>query len=244
MALTATVTKDMLKVIKERLSLKDPALIGLPPSQPNITYNVGRLPSLSEFCDSITSDILSMRLSYPKTLIFCHSYTDCAELYKSLRKKLGSSFTEPCGYPDLHQFRLVDMYTRASTKQMNEKVLASFLIPNGKLRLLIATTAFSMGVDCQDIRCILHFGPPSTITEYVQETGRAGRDGKPAIAQLHYGKAGKHIKQDMRSYGENQTKCRRHLLFNEFLFYTRDHTITGCKCCDVCGKECTCDECT
>ena len=244
MALTATVTKNMLKVIKERLSLKDPALIGLPPSQPNIMYEVRRLPSLNEFCNSITSDIMSMRLAYPKTLIFCHSYTDCAEVYKSLRRKLGSSFTEPYGYPDVHKFRLVDMYTRASTKQMNQKVLTSFLIPNGKLRLLIATTAFSMGVDCQDIRCIFHFGPPSTITEYVQETGRAGCDGNPAFAKLYYGKPGKHINQDMKSYGENSTKCRRHLLFKEFLFYTHDQTITGCKCCDVCGKECACDECT
>ena len=47
MALIATVTKDILTVIKERLSLKDPVLIGLSPSQPNITYKIERLPSLS-----------------------------------------------------------------------------------------------------------------------------------------------------------------------------------------------------
>lgn len=84
-------------------------------------------------------------------------------------------------YPNLHQFHLVDMHTRASTKQINQKVLTSYLINNGKLRVLIATTAFSMGVDHKDIHCILHFGPPSTITEYVQENSRAERDGNPAL---------------------------------------------------------------
>jgi len=56
MALTATVTKDMLclKLRIKKISLRDPALIGLPPSQPNITYKVKQLPSLSEFCDIIT----------------------------------------------------------------------------------------------------------------------------------------------------------------------------------------------
>ena len=146
--------------------------------------------------------MMSMRLAYPKTLIFCHNYTDCAEVHKSLRKKLGSSFTEPYGYSDVHQICLVDMYTRASTRQMN---LTLFLILYD--RLLIATTAFSMGVDCQDICLILHFDPPSTITVYVEETDRAGRDGNPAIAKLHYGKPGKHINQDLKSYGENSAKC-------------------------------------
>ena len=97
------------------------------------------------------------------------------------------------------------MYTRASIKEMNKKVLISILTSNGKLRLLITTTAFSMGIDCHDIRCIIHFDPPSTIIEYVQETGRAGHDGNPAIAQLYYGK---HVNQTMKCYGENTGTCR------------------------------------
>jgi len=50
-----------------------------------------------------------------------------------------------------------------------------------------------MSIDCQDIRYILHFGPPFTITEFVQKTGRGGRDENPAIVELYYGKPGKHI---------------------------------------------------
>ena len=68
---------------------------------------------------------------------------------------------------------------------MNEKVLTSFLVPNGLLPVLIATAAFSMGIDCQDIHCVMHYGAAVTVTEYILETGRAGRDANPAIALLY-----------------------------------------------------------
>ena len=128
------------------------------------------------------------------------------------------------------------MYTRACTRRMNEKVLMSFLIPNGLLRILIATIAFSMGKDCQDIRCIIHFGPPATITKYVRETGRGGCDGHPAVALLYYRNPGKHVEKHMKLYDENCTVCRRHLLFKQFLFYTQQNTITGCTCCEYVQK--------
>jgi len=48
----------------------------------------------------------------------------------------------------------------------------------GTLRLLIATSAFSMGVDCPDIHNVVHFGPPISVMKYVQESGRAGRNGQ------------------------------------------------------------------
>ena len=44
-----------------------------------------------------------------------------------------------------------------------------------------------MGIDCPDIRRIVHWGMPTTLEEYVQETGRAGRDGQASIAILYRG---------------------------------------------------------
>jgi len=81
-----------------------------------------------------------------------------------------SRFLEPPGSLHIYIiFRLVDIYTRASLVEMNEKVLISFKKPGSKLRIVITTLSFGMGVDCPDVRQVIHY------EDYVQETGRAGR---------------------------------------------------------------------
>ena len=67
------------------------------------------------------------------------------------------------------------MYTQASTISKKEKVLEAFCNPKGIVRIINATTAFGMGVDCFDICVVIHWGPPSSLEEYVQETAQAGR---------------------------------------------------------------------
>ncbi len=48
---------------------------------------------------------------------------------------------------------------------------------DGHIRVLICTVAFGMGVNCKSVRRVVHFGPSKSVELYVQESGRAGRDG-------------------------------------------------------------------
>ena len=86
-----------------------------------------------------------------------------------------------------------------------------------------------MGVDCPDIRQVLHYGPPNLVEEYIQETGRAGRDGLPSTAILIY-KTGKYVGKEMVDNGENSYICSRKLL----LHYKEDIIEPKCICCDIC----------
>ena len=72
------------------------------------------------------------------------------------------------------------------TKAMKEQILKELASPTSKVRVIFATVAMGMGVDIPSIRNVIHVGPPRTVCEYFQETGRAGRDGKLATATLYY----------------------------------------------------------
>ena len=117
-----------------------------------------------------------------------------------------------------------------------EDVLNSFTSVDNTLRLVIATTAFGLGIDCPDIRTIIHWGMPSSVEEYVQETGRSGRDGQPSQAILFAGKGGRYASKKMKDYVLNSSMCRRRLLFKDFLYYKEDSiNVEGSSCCDICG---------
>ena len=99
-----------------------------------------------------------------------------------------------------------------------EEIASTFTNPNGRLRVAVATAAFGMGLDCPNVR-IIHWGPPSDIESYIQETGRAGRDGGKAIFILYYSKkeiSFDHVDNHIKEYYKNITDCRQKHLFQNF----------------------------
>lgn len=60
---------------------------------------------------------------------------------------------------------------------MKDQILQQLASPESKVRVILTTVAMGMGVDIPSIQHVIHVGQPSTIREYFQERGRAGRDG-------------------------------------------------------------------
>ena len=243
LALTATATQETLKCVISRTSMQDPVIIGLPPDRPNIKLSVQSSPGIPKMCEWLAKELLEKRTATLKTVVFCRSLRHCADMCVIMRKLLGEKITEPPGLPDnMVQYRLIDIFTAASDKDIREEILAEFSKSNSSIRLLIASTTFSLGVNCVDISRIINYGIPSTLEELVQEMGRAGRNGCPAEAILYHKVVGKKITTAAKNYGENQTMCRRALLFKDFLF-SETTQVLACKCCDICKPLCNCVEC-
>lgn len=245
LALTATATHETLDCVVERLSMKSPAVIGLSPERDNITFYVKRAPTLNEFCLTIAGELKSKRVNTPKTVVFCRSLKKCSKIHDTISWQLNKDITEPSDLPSVLPFRLLDLFTAASTPEMREEILKEFCKPDTYLRLIVATTAFGLGVDCPDITRVINWGAPSTMEELIQESGRAGRNGGQSEAILYVRKAGKHTSKEMKQYIGNSSVCRRVLLYKNFLFNRekQGRIVQPCKCCDLCIPLCNCDNC-
>lgn len=81
---------------------------------------------------------------------------------------------------------LLEMLHSCTPTSNKEHILVSFQSDRGVVRILVATNAFGMGVDCKQVHRTIHFGPAKNVEAYMQQSGRAGRDGKQSIAYLLY----------------------------------------------------------
>jgi ATP-dependent DNA helicase RecQ len=70
--------------------------------------------------------------------------------------------------------------------EQEQRMLVQQQFINGQLRIICSTSAFGMGVNKEDVRFVVHFHLPSGMEAYIQETGRAGRDGKQSAAIILY----------------------------------------------------------
>ncbi len=111
------------------------------------------------------------------------------------------------------------MFTHCTHSSVKKKIVEQFS-SESPLRVLIATGAFGLGMNCPDIhQVVIHWGLPQDAETYVQESGRAGRDGKQAISFIikqPHDLDRRFTSEQMIEYCQNKSVCRRSILYRDF----------------------------
>jgi ATP-dependent DNA helicase RecQ len=188
MALTATATTKLQNDIIKTLGMINLEIVENSPDKSNLFFSVVEYTSIEISIQPLMKELKEKRTKMERTVIFCRRPIDCALLWVEFNKFLENDLTEPPGYPDsIPELRLVDCYTGCTEDHVRATILKQFS-KDSCLRLVIATIAFGIGIDCPEIRQVIHFGIPQNVETYAQQTGRAGRDGKLSCCTMLIGK--------------------------------------------------------
>lgn len=161
LALTATATPKVVDDIQFRLGFKEKNVFQTSYERKNVTYNVMKVAD-------------KYGLMYR---LFMKMETGSGIVYVRSRKrtKVIADWLQSVGISATYYHAGID----AKTRDERQKVWM-----DGKIKVIVATNAFGMGIDKPDVRLVVHLDLPDSLEAYFQEAGRAGRDLKPSEAFL------------------------------------------------------------
>ncbi|PPF55740.1 recombinase RecQ [Clavibacter michiganensis] len=164
-AMTATGSTPVRTEIEERLGLRDPFVLSSGFDRPNIRLEVRRHTEEPEKRRAIVEHV--------------REQTQPGLVYVATRKD-AEQYSEEIRASGLR----TDAYHAGLPAAERERVQTAF--HEDDVDVVVATSAFGMGIDKPTVRYVVHAAPPESVDAYYQEVGRAGRDGEPAVGILHY----------------------------------------------------------
>jgi len=162
LALTATATAQVVNDIMEKLEFREANVLRTSFARKNISYLVRRVEEKGTYL------LKTLGKARGSGIVYVRSRKRSKEVAEMLVANNIKADFYHAGLPD----------------ELRDRKQASWSA--GKTRVIVATNAFGMGIDKADVRFVIHWDTPDSIENYFQESGRAGRDGKPAWAVLLY----------------------------------------------------------